>query len=302
VYARAQLGDTILLSGEFYQPLDLDSRFFIVPFLGWQDRQVLTFGPEFDTEDVIGQWRVRDLRAQLAGGVNLFNNSELRLGVFRGHGEYEVDVASNPSLIEDSFDEGGVFASYRFDTLDNSFFPTTGSFVYANYERQDDALGASNDFDSWQVFGQTAYSFGADDGNTLLLTGRLAQSDDATNEPQNYYQLGGLFNLSGLSQNLFSGRQMAFVMAQYQRRLSDRSVLPIDMPVYAGFSVEGGQLWSESSDIDYDELILAGSIYLVIDSPVGPIYLAYGRTENSQDALYLSLGWPFLINNSTPGR
>ncbi|MBE9537663.1 MAG: patatin-like phospholipase family protein [Proteobacteria bacterium] len=302
VYARAQFGDTVLLSGEFYQPLDLDSRFFLVPYLGWQDRQVLTLGPEFNLTDVIGAWRVRDLRGQLAAGVNLFNNSEFRLGAFRGYGDYEVDVASDPSLIEDTFNEGGVFASYRFDSLDNSFFPTTGAFLYANFERQDESMGASNDFDNWQLFAQAAYSFGKESGNTVLLTARLAQSEDATSEPQNYYQLGGLFNLSGLSQNFYSGRQMAFVMAQYQRRLSDRSVLPIDMPVYAGFSVEGGQLWSEHSDIDYSDLIVSGSIYLAIDSPLGPIYFAYGRTNESQDAIYLALGWPFLSNNTTPGR
>ena len=302
LYARAQFGDTILLSGEFYQPLDLDSRFFVVPFLGWQDRQVLTLGPEFDEADVVGQWRVRDLRGQLAGGVNLFTSSEFRLGAFRGYGEYEVDVASDPSLPEDTFNEGGVFASYRFDSLDDSFFPTSGAFLYANFERQDENLGASNDFDNWQLFGQAAYSFGQNKGNTVLLTGRLGQSEDATSEPQNYYQLGGLFNLSGLSQNFYSGRQMAFVMAQYQRRLSDRSVLPTDMPVYAGFSVESGQLWSEHSDIDYGDMITSGSIYLAIDSPLGPLYFAYGRTSESLDAIYLSLGWPFLSNNTTPGR
>ena len=211
-------------------------------------------------------------------------------------------MATNESLIEDSFNEGGGFVSYRFDSLDNSFFPTSGAFLYANYDQQDESLGADNNFERWQLFGQSAYSFGKDKGNTVLLTGRLAQSEDATNEPQNYYQLGGLFNLSGLSQNFYSGRQMAFVMAQYQRRLSDRSVLPIDMPVYAGFSIEGGQLWSERSDIDYSDMIPSGSLYLAIDSPIGPIYLAYGRTNESQDAVYLSLGWPFLTNNTTPGR
>ena len=302
LYGRAQVGDTLLLSGEFYQPLDLDSRFFVVPYLGWQDRKVYTLGPEYDTADVVGQWRLGDYRGQVAAGVNLFNNSELLLGAFRGYGEYEVDVATNESLIEDSFNEGGGFVSYRFDSLDNSFFPTGGAFIHANYEQQVESFGADNDFERWQLFGQSAYSFGKDKGNTVLLTGRLAQSEDATNEPQNYYQLGGLFNLSGLSQNLYSGRQMALVMAQYQRRLSDRSVLPIDMPVYAGFSIEGGQLWSERSDIDYSDMITSGSIYLAIDSPIGPIYLAYGRTNESHDAIYLSLGWPFLTNNTTPGR
>jgi len=302
VYARAQFGDTVLFSGEFYQPLDLNSRFFIVPFVGWQDREVLTLGPEYYSEEVLGRWRVRDLRGQFAAGINVFTSSELRLGAFRAYGEYKVDFASDPSLIEDTFNEGGIFASYRYDSLDNSFFPPGGAFPYAKYAQQEQAMGASNNFEAWQVFGQAAYSFGATQGNTVLLTARLAQSEDAPNEPQNYYQLGGLFNLSGLSQNFYSGRQMAFVMAQYQRRLSDRSVIPIDMPVYAGFSLEGGQLWSERSDIDYGDLITSGSIYLAIDSPLGPIYIAYGRTSESQDAIYLSLGWPFLSNNTTPGR
>jgi NTE family protein len=302
VYTRAQFGDTVLLSGEFYQPLDLNSRFFVVPYLDWQDREVLTLGPEYDAKEVVGLWRVKDLRAQVALGVNLSGSSEIRLGLFRGFGEYEVDVSSDQALEEDDFDQGGVYASYRFDNLDNPFFPTSGQFLMANYEKQISDMGAQEDFDSWQLFGQGVYSFGESKANTVILTSRLAVSRDALNEPQNYYQLGGLFNLSGLSQNFYSGRQMAFVMAQYQRRLSNRSVLPTDMPVYAGFSVEGGQLWSERSDINFDDMIAAGSVYLAIDSPFGPLYIAYGRTKNSQQAIYLALGWPFLTNNSIPGR
>ena len=79
-------------------------------------------------------------------------------------------------------------------------------------------------------------------------------------------------------------------------------MLPINLPVYAGFSVEGGQLWTDRSDVDFGDLIGAGSIYLGIDSPVGPLYLAYGHTEESQSAIYLSLGWPFLTNQARIGR
>ena len=67
-------------------------------------------------------------------------------------------------------------------------------------------------------------------------------------------------------------------------------------------AVPGGQLWSDKSDIGTGDLITAGSIYLVIDSPIGALYFAYGRTEDSLDALYLSLGWPFLGNNVRMGR
>jgi NTE family protein len=301
-YAIGQVGDRMLLGAEFYQPLDVYSRYFVAPRLDFRDDEVLTLGPEFDQQREIGQWRVRRIRMDLAGGANLFDNSQFRLGLFGAYGEYEADAIAIGDIPEDTFTEAGALVSYRYDNLDNPFFPTEGGFLYADYEAISETLGADNDFQRWRAVAQGAYSFGRDKRNTVILTARTGQSEDATKEPQNFYQLGGLFNLSGLSQDFFSGRNMAFAMAQYQRRLSERSVIPLDLPVYLGGSIEGGQLWSDRSDIDVDDFIAAGSIYLAIDSPIGPLYVAYGRSEGDRDALYLSLGWPFLSNTRTAGR
>lgn len=301
-YGRAQLGDTILLSGEIYQPLGLGSKYFLAPRLAYYDREVLTLGPEFELEEAFGSWRVRDLQLELNAGINLAKSTEIRLGLFRTLGESEVSIASNDLLPEGSYDKAGVLSSIRYDSMDEIFFPRQGSFAYAEYEWNSVDLGADEDYERWQALAQTAFSFGTSDANTLILTAKTAQTIDGINEPQNYYQMGGLFNLSGLGQNVYSGRQMAFLMAQYQRRLSKNSVVGLDMPVYAGFSIEGGQLWSEQSEVDLGDLRGAGSIYLGLDSPIGPVYIAYGRTESNQSALYLSLGWPFLGQNTRIGR
>ena len=302
LYGRAQVGDTMLLSTEFYQPIDLRSRFFAAPRLAYQDREVLTLGPEFDIDEVFGSWRVRDLQLELNVGMNVLNNSELRFGLFRARGESSLELASNDLLDDGSFDTGGVLTSWRYDSMDEIFFPRRGGFLYAEYEWNSTDFGADKSFERWQVLSQAAFSFGSDTRNTVILTAKTAQSIDAPNEPQNYFQLGGLFNLSGLRQNAFSGRQSLFVMAQYQRRLSENSVLPLNMPIYAGFSVEGGQLWSERSEVGFGDLSGAGSIYLAIDSPIGPVYVAYGQTTESRNAVYLSLGWPFLGQNTRIGR
>jgi NTE family protein len=302
LYARGQIGHTIELSGEFYQPLDLRSRFFVVPFLGFSDVDVFTIGPEFDFEEVFGTWRVREFTGDLAAGVNLRHRTQLRLGLRQTSGEFRVDTTSSGNLPEDEYREGSVYGTLRYDGMDNLFFPTHGGFLFAEYEAIRTGLGSDRSFERWQAFAQAAFSFGSSLDNTLIFTARTGQSIDATPDPQNFYQLGGLFNLSGTPQNYFSARQMAFVMGQYQRRLSDNSVLPIDLPVYAGFSIEGGQLWTDRSDVDFGDLFTAGSIYLGIDSPVGPLYVAYGRTENDRDAIYLSLGWPFLTNQVRIGR
>jgi len=302
LYARGQVGDTILFGAEFYQPLEVRSRFFIAPYVGYRDYDATTLGPEYGPGDPVGIWRVRRLTSQLDSGWNVFRNSQLRLGLFRNLGEYRTDVEIGGKLPEDRFDEGGIAASLRYDRLDNAYFPTRGGFFYAEYQLQRDELGADTNFERWQAIAQGALSFGAKDRNTLVLTGRTGQSLDAPNIPQNYYQLGGLFNLSGLSQNQLSGRQMAFAMAQYQRRLSDTSVLPFDVPAYLGASIEGGQVWSKRPDVSTSDFITGGSIYLAVDSPLGPLYLAYGRSEDSQHAIYLSLGWPFLNNQFRMGR
>jgi NTE family protein len=301
-YSRAQLGHTVLVSAEFYQPLDLQSRFFLAPHFRYEDREAYSFGPEYDIEEIIGKWRVRESRAEVAGGVNLFNNAQVRAGLFRSYGSYRDGVSNNEGLIEDKFHKGGTFFNFRYDTLDQAYFPTRGSLLYADYELHRQGMGSDSDFERWQALGQTAFTFGKDARNTLLFTARTGQSIGAPNEPQNYYQLGGLFSLSGLHQDIYSGRQMAFGMLQYQRRLSKNSVIPLDMPIHVGVSIEGGQVWSKRSEIDVGDFISAGSIYLAIDSPVGPLYFAYGRSEHSTDALYLSLGWPFLTNNSSLGR
>jgi NTE family protein len=205
-------------------------------------------------------------------------------------------------LDEGRFDKGGALVSWRYDSMDNLFFPRRGGFLYTEYELNRESLGADEDFERWELLSQAAYSFGKTDSSTVILTLKTAQSSDSANEPQNYYQVGGLFNMSGLRQNGFSGRQMLFSMAQYQHRLSKNKVIPLDMPVYAGFSVEGGQLWSDRSDVDFGDLKGAGSIYLAIDSPLGPVYVAYGRSVQSQSAIYFSLGWPFLGQNTRIAR
>jgi NTE family protein len=41
------------------------------------------------------------------------------------------------------------------------------------------------------------------------------------------------------------------------------------------------------------DLILAGSLFLGLDTPLGPLYLAYGRAEGGNDSAYFFLGQTF---------
>ena len=60
-------------------------------------------------------------------------------------------------------------------------------------------------------------------------------------------------------------------------------------PVYLGGSIEYGGVWSDSS-LKNAPMHVAGSLFTGIDSPLGPVILAYGQTENNFKSVYLILG------------
>ena len=68
------------------------------------------------------------------------------------------------------------------------------------------------------------------------------------------------------------------------------------MPVYAGISLEYGNVFQNSDDIQFNNGLLAGSLWLGFDTPIGPVYLASGWAEGGKNALYLSLGQRLGVN------
>jgi len=61
---------------------------------------------------------------------------------------------------------------------------------------------------------------------------------------------------------------------------------------YAGGSLEIGNVWQQRSDISFGNTYKAGSVFLAADSPVGPLYIAWGHTSRGDSTWYLLLGRP----------
>jgi NTE family protein len=75
----------------------------------------------------------------------------------------------------------------------------------------------------------------------------------------------------------------------YSRRLNEVELAP----VYAGISLEAGNTWDRQSQIGFDNLVYAGSLFLGVDTPIGPLFLAWGRANTSENTFYLYLGNPY---------
>ena len=111
------------------------------------------------------------------------------------------------------------------------------------------------------------------------------------------FTLGGFGNFSGFGVNELVGQHVGHVSAIYYRRIGDLALLP----VYAGASLELGNAWDEKSDISLGNTITAGSLFVGMDTVIGPVSLAYGRAEDGIDSVYLVLG-RFIQPRGRPGN
>jgi NTE family protein len=105
------------------------------------------------------------------------------------------------------------------------------------------------------------------------------------------FGLGGLFNLSGTPINSVAGSQLGFAAALAYYRIGE---LPraLGTSWYAGMSLEAGNAWAKRSDVSTGDLRKAASLFLGLDTILGPFYLGYGHTFGGDSAVYLFLGRP----------
>ena len=117
-------------------------------------------------------------------------------------------------------------------------------------------------------------------------------NDDFTYAPK-LYSVGGFLNLSGYPSNQLFGRHLRYGNLIYNYQVADNDFGAFKAPLYVGLSLESGNVWDKGDSVDYGEVIWASSLFVGWDSPLGPIYLAYGRAEGPWDSIYFYLGDTF---------
>lgn len=79
----------------------------------------------------------------------------------------------------------------------------------------------------------------------------------------------------------------------YYYRLADGAP-PLLSGVYIGGSLEAGNVWQDVHKVDFAKLIFAGSVFIGLDTIIGPVYFAYGLAERSDGGqFYLHVGKRF---------
>jgi NTE family protein len=276
-----QIGSEYALFTEFHQPFGSTLKYFLNPIIGYRERLVNIV----QNSDVAATYRIEEKPVEISFGREFGTWGEARVGVRYSDGEAKREVGG-PSFSDLLFNRGETFVRLSSDELDDFNIPLKGSFFNVEWLGSREGLGADDEFDQLRVEASVVFTRNR---NTFVAGGQYNATISGTAPIQSLFTLGGFGRLSGFTPQEISGQHTALATLVYYRRLNDSRALPF----YAGASLETGDAWDNRSDISLSDAITAGSLFLAMNTPVGPLYLAYGRAEAGKDAYYFLLGRPF---------
>jgi NTE family protein len=54
--------------------------------------------------------------------------------------------------------------------------------------------------------------------------------------------------------------------------------------------LEKGNAWDSRDEMSFDGARSAGSLWFGADTPIGPLYVGYGRAQGDRDSFYIVIG------------
>lgn len=280
-----QIGRNDRVRTEWYQPLTERQRLFIAPYLQFTRDPFDIFNEQGDR---LARFRVATYGGGIDVGTPIGTMGEVRLGLYRGHVKGLRDTLSVPGDVGlPDVKAGGVRLHVGIDNMDNLRFPRegyTGEFLLYSSQPW---LGADDQYTKAVLSGAGAWAVGAHS----LQVGVRGGGRVGENPLPDYevFTLGGFLQLSGYQTQQFAGAEMAFGRLIYNYRIAGPGLLD---GVYVGASLEAGRIGNVVFGANAGKTRYGSSIYFALDTPIGPVYLAYGKGAGDNHAFYFFLGRP----------
>ena len=286
VSAVVKAGGEPKLGAEYFQPLNsLAETYALLSVENGQNSVNV-----YDDGSKLARYRVREAEAGAYLGAQYSNFVDARIGLKRSFGTAQLTIGGESYPDEVKFDGGSAAVELRYDTLDSRSFPGAGhrgSFAYARTYK---SLGADNVFTllTWNgisVKSVAAYRVGF---NYLF-----ASTLEGNAPVQSLTRIGGFQKLSGYSKNELAGQHAGVLGLVVYRSVFEDYFDQFQHPLYAGVSIETGNVWQRKSDIQVENLLYSASVFMGTETPLGPMYLGFGQAEEGRSSVYFSLGHLF---------
>lgn len=282
-----QIGQNAYFLTSYYQPFGAAMAWYVRPHYQVRRDEYRQYN---DAGTAISEYRVNSEVGELEAGRILGNWGQIAIGAFRSSEKIHKKIGS-PILPSGDTDDGGAHFQFHVDTLDTVTWPRNGMHVDADYRRSIESWGADATADTTSGVIGGAKSFGK---NVFFGTveGSVTNTHGTTNVGNQYF-LGGFLHLSGLAQNQLVGDHGVFSRLMYYRELTKFDLGSLTQRMYAGFSLEGGNVYNTGDPVTWQSLRYSGSIYAGADTVVGPAYLGFGYAEGGRTSFYLIIGQRF---------
>jgi NTE family protein len=284
--ADLQVGETSRVSTEVWLPFSQTSPYFLAPHTQLEAQDLYLY----QNQRRIAEYRVRTFEYGLDFGRDFSNWGEIRAGLVRDVGSSSV-VIGEPTLATGAFDEKEFFMRLSYDTLDNVNFPREGQ--QASFEWRGDRTGLGSDVDGDRLafnylaarsFGRQTAVFWTSAGTTL---------DGSITDVRKLFTLGGFLNLSGMKQDSLIGPNYGIARLLFYRQIGRGGPGFLDVPAYIGTSFELGNVWQHRGDANFGSAHKDASLFLGLDTLIGPVYIGTGIGDGGTANFYLFLGRTF---------
>lgn len=269
---------------EIFQPLDTKQRYYLRPSFLYED--IVNFVPSTSLEYSSIKYGVG-----FGIGMHIGTDYEFEIGASAYRDKIQISLVEEQGL-----NSRPIYASFLIDSLDNLYFPSKGIKANIRWTKEMSTFGG--DYEHEKVFLDIEKPFTYKKHN-LVASFKYGNTYNNKNDPESLtvndkFFLGGLFNLSGTVPYSQVGNDMFVGVIKYRYKVKGSGFFgSFNSPVYLGASLEVGDAWFDNESISFASVTKAGSIYLAADTFLGPLYLAYGRTDNGDDTFYLYLGDKF---------
>lgn len=280
-FTAIQFGKEPMIRTELYLPFDHQQISFIRPYLKFSQR---SFNHVIN-KNIVSRFNIENFVFGTALGLEISNLGVFAIGIEEQRGNIESYIGVDSATLH--FNDVVRYFLFEYDSLDNLNFPGSGTYIRLKYDRVEPEQRLAENFSLASISLLKSISAGP---NSFVFKGEMVRNIHQLSGRHFQQSLGGFMNLSGPHDDALVGSSKAYVGLTYLRRLDQQSLLPVDLPVYAGIAFEAGNVWDRSADMSRHDLIYSGTLLLAIDSPLGPVYLGYGRAEQGYSSYYIKLG------------
>lgn len=279
--AMLQVGESPGLFIDYYKPLDDRLKYSFRPSATFFQRPLYLYD---DAADAIAELKVQEAGGAISLTREFSRYARATVGYTRYSGDLDV-IIGIPELKPFPFNGGEAFMELELDRLDNRYLPMRGTHSSLKYTVSSENLGADLGFEQleFSLFGSKTF------GRHNVLLGGIYNTNLDDNIPiYAYYTGGGFMNMSGYEPNSLVGSHFGMLAAGYRYQVVQNGFLP----GFVGATLEYGNAAENRKDI-FTEGRLNGSVYFAYRTPLGPVYLGLGWSEEQSALLFLRLGTVF---------